>query len=71
VALETGSHAEKCHNNPSSTGDFIEPGTCSEGVSLTEGVPVSVGMKVASTTITVGINEGSDYPVATKRFKIS
>jgi hypothetical protein len=35
------------------------------------GVPVSVGGKMASTTLVVGTNEVSHHPVATKRFKIS
>ncbi|XP_023723000.1 DNA-binding protein RFX2 isoform X3 [Cryptotermes secundus] len=76
VALETGETpiavmGEKYNNNPSSVSDFIQPGSCNGGVSLTMGVPVSVGGKMAPTTLVVGTNEVSHHPVATKRFKIS
>jgi hypothetical protein len=40
-------------------------------MSLTMGVPVSVGGKMAPTTLLVGNNEVNHHPVATKRLKIS
>ncbi|GFG33837.1 hypothetical protein Cfor_11041, partial [Coptotermes formosanus] len=76
VALETGETpiavmGEKYNNNPSNVSGFIQPGSCNGGMSLTMGVPVSVGGKMAPTTLVVGTNEVSHHPVATKRIKIS
>jgi regulatory factor X 1/2/3 len=76
VALETGETpiavmGEKYNNNPSNVSGFIQPGSCNGGMSLSMGVPVSVGGKLAPTTLVVGANEVSHHPVATKRIKIS
>jgi hypothetical protein len=62
---------QKYNNNPSNVSGFIQPGSCNGGMSLTMGVPVSVGGKMAPTTLVVGTNEVSHHPVATKRIKIS
>jgi hypothetical protein len=59
---------ENYNNNPFNVSDFIQPGSCNEGFSLTVGVPVNVGRKMA--TLVAGTNEASHHAVATKRFKI-
>jgi regulatory factor X 1/2/3 len=74
VALETGDSiaviGEKFNSNPSNVSNFIQPGPSNEGFSLTVGVPVNVGRKMAPTTLDVGSNEASHHVVATKRLKI-
>ncbi|PSN51087.1 Transcription factor RFX3 [Blattella germanica] len=76
VALETGETpiavmGEKYNNNPSSVSGYLQPGPCNGGVTLTMGVPVSVGGKVAPANLLVAGNEVGHHPVATKRLKIS
>jgi regulatory factor X 1/2/3 len=76
VALETGdTHiavlGNKYNNNPSNVSDVIQTEPYNVGVSLTVGVPVSVGQKIAPTPPVVGSNAVNNHPVATKRFKIN
>jgi regulatory factor X 1/2/3 len=76
VALETGetsiaATAERYKNKLYSVSDFIEPGTHNMGVSLTTGVPVPVGTKMAPRSLVVETDEFNYHPVPPKRFKVS
>jgi hypothetical protein len=62
VALETGDSCRrhgKEYNNQSNLSDFVHPGLCNGGLSLTEEISVNVGTKMASKPVVVGTNLAS------------
>jgi regulatory factor X 1/2/3 len=76
VVLETGetfiaAMAEKYKNNLYNVSDFIEPGIFNEVGSLTMGVTVPVGRKMAPRSLVVKTDEVNYHPAPIKRCKIS